>query len=42
MIYNEKNGKLIYDENGDNKGGKVQFAVLDKGLDLSEADFLVI
>jgi Ca2+-binding RTX toxin-like protein len=42
VFYNEKNGKLTYDQNGDNKGGGVKIAVLDKGLDLSAADFLVI
>ena len=42
ILYNENNGTLIYDENGDSKGGAIKFAVLDKGLDLSEADFLVI
>ncbi len=42
ILYNENNGKLTYDKNGDKKGGAVKVAVLDKGLDLSEADFLVI
>ena len=42
IIYNEKNGALTYDKNGDDKGGAVKFAVLAKDLDLSAADFLVI
>ena len=42
IIYNEKNGALTYDKNGDDKGGAVKFAVLQKDLDLSAADFLVI
>jgi Ca2+-binding RTX toxin-like protein len=42
IIYNEKTGALTYDRNGDDKGGAVKFAVLDKGLDLTSADFFVI
>ena len=42
VIYNPKNGSLVYDKNGDDQGGAMKFAVLDKGLDLSKADFFVI
>lgn len=42
IIYNENNGKLFYDSNGSNGGGKVQFAQLDAGLNLDAQDFLVI
>ena len=40
IIYDGK--KLIYDKNGDSKGGDVLFAKVDKGLDLSADDFFVI
>ena len=41
IIYNAKNGKLFYD---DGQGGhaKVQFALLDKHLDLHNSDFIVV
>ncbi len=42
VIYNPKNGSLVYDKNGDDRGGAIKFAVLDKDLDLGKADFLVI
>ena len=40
IIYDGK--KLIYDKNGDEKGGEVLFAKVDKGLDLSTDDFFVV
>jgi len=42
IVYNPKNGILIYDRNGDDKGGDTVFAKLDAGLALSHTDFLVI
>ena len=42
IIYNEKNGALAYDKNGDAKGGVIKFAILEKGLDIGAADFVVI
>ncbi|MCB1486896.1 MAG: hypothetical protein KDJ88_05490 [Bauldia sp.] len=43
IIYNQKNGDLIYDKNGSKKGGVFHFAKLeDSPHDLSAADFLVI
>ncbi|MCP4384228.1 MAG: calcium-binding protein [Hyphomicrobiales bacterium] len=42
IIYNDNNGKLFYDANGDSGGGKVLFATLDTGLNLDAQDFLVI
>ena len=42
IIYNQKNGQLLYDHDG--KGGKdaVVFAKIQKGLDIDASDFLVI
>ena len=42
IIYNDKNGKLIYDKNGDKDGGGKVFAKLVGAPDLDSADFLVI
>ena len=42
IVYNPKNGLLLYDENGDKKGGAQVFAKLDDDLALSHTDFLVI
>jgi Ca2+-binding RTX toxin-like protein len=42
IVYNPKNGLLIYDGNGDKKGGAQIFATLDDGLALSHTDFFVI
>ncbi len=42
IIYNSKIGLLIYDANGDKKGGAQVFAKLDDGLSLSHNDFFVI
>ena len=43
VVYNEKNGVLGYDKNGDKKGGLIKFAVLDGSPDdISKDDFLVI
>jgi len=42
ILYNAKNGQLLYDQDG--KGGKdaLLFAKIGKGLDLDAGDFLVI
>jgi uncharacterized protein YkwD len=44
IIYNNANGALIYDSNGNAAGGAVQFATLAAGLaaSLTNADFVVI
>jgi hypothetical protein len=41
IIYNKHTGALIYDFNGSTTGGEVQFAKLDKGLNLHHDDFVV-
>ena len=41
ILYNPKNGILLYDRNGDHKGGATVFAKLDAGLSVSHTDFLV-
>lgn len=42
IIYNSVSGALIYDENGNAAGGATQFATLDPGLPLTNADFEVV
>ena len=42
IIYNAKNGKLFYDDNGSQSGHKVLFAILDNHLDLHASDFSLI
>jgi hypothetical protein len=42
IIYNKHTGALLYDSNGNVGGGEVQFAKLDKGLNLHASDFIVI
>ena len=42
IIYNEKNGKLFYDDDGKGGDAKVQIATLDKHLDLTHHDFQLI
>jgi serralysin len=42
IVYNKTTGALIYDSNGNVSGGAVQFATLEKGLALNNADFVVI
>ncbi len=42
IIYNKHTGALLYDSNGTDPGGDVQFAKLDKGLNLHASDFVVI
>ena len=42
IIYETDTGKLFFDANGSAAGGKTQFATLDPGLALTNADFVVI
>ncbi len=43
ILYNADNGKLYYDSNGSDKGGRVLFAVLDNDPNfLSADDFLIV
>ncbi|MEJ1121087.1 calcium-binding protein [Phyllobacterium sp. CCNWLW109] len=42
VIYNSSTGALFYDADGSGSGAAVQFAILGKGLALTNADFLVI
>lgn len=42
IIYDKVSGKLFYDADGNGSGAAVQFALLDKGLTLTNLDFLVI
>jgi Ca2+-binding RTX toxin-like protein len=41
IVYNSATGALIYDSNGSAAGGATQFAILDTGLALTNADFLI-
>ncbi|WP_243371806.1 hypothetical protein [Microvirga solisilvae] len=42
IIYDAKNGKLFYDQDGTGAAKQVQFATLDKNLKMTAQDFLVI
>ncbi|MCP4380298.1 MAG: calcium-binding protein [Hyphomicrobiales bacterium] len=42
IVYDDSNGKLYYDKNGDGGNGQTLFAILDTGLALSNTDFFVI
>jgi Ca2+-binding RTX toxin-like protein len=43
IVYNDKNGDVLYDKNGKKKGGAIAFAKLEGSPDdVSAADFLVI
>jgi Ca2+-binding RTX toxin-like protein len=42
IIYETDTGKLFYDSNGSAAGGARQFAVLDPGLALTNADFSIV
>jgi hypothetical protein len=42
IIYNEKNGKLFYDEDGKGGTGQKLIAKLEKGTDLDHTDFLIV
>ncbi|AOF94103.1 hemolysin-type calcium-binding repeat family protein (plasmid) [Sinorhizobium sp. RAC02] len=42
VIFDKKTGKLWYDADGSGKGGAIQFALLDKGLVVTAADFDII
>jgi Ca2+-binding RTX toxin-like protein len=41
IIYDSATGNLFYDSNGNAAGGKIQFAILDPGLALTNTNFLV-
>ncbi|MCP4380299.1 MAG: hypothetical protein GY798_02555 [Hyphomicrobiales bacterium] len=42
IIYNDQNGKLKYDKNGDDSGGAKKFAIVDAGLSISHEDFVIV
>jgi Ca2+-binding RTX toxin-like protein len=42
IVYETDTGKLFYDENGSAAGGAVQFALLDAGLAITNADFFIV
>jgi len=42
IIYDDETGALFYDSHGLTAEGKIQFAALDAGLNLTASDFLVI
>jgi Ca2+-binding RTX toxin-like protein len=42
IIYETDTGNLFFDSNGSASGGRVQFAQLDTGLALTNADFFVV
>ena len=42
IMYNEKNGKLFYDDDGQGGDSKVLIARLDKHLDLHASDFVLV
>jgi hypothetical protein len=43
IVYNDKNGDILYDKNGDKKGGSILFAKLEGSPDdVSAANFLVV
>ena len=42
IIYNNVTGALIYDSNGSAAGGATQFATLDAGLAMTNADFIIV
>lgn len=42
VIYETDTGKIVYDSNGSKAGGAVLFAIVDKGLDLSAANFEIV
>jgi Ca2+-binding RTX toxin-like protein len=42
IIYESDTGALYYDRDGSGSAGRVQFATLDTGLNLTSADFFVI
>ncbi|HET7715455.1 MAG TPA: calcium-binding protein [Bauldia sp.] len=42
IVYNPKNGALVYDQNGDKGGGERVFAKLSPDLPLSHTDLLVV
>jgi Ca2+-binding RTX toxin-like protein len=42
IVYDPATGTLTYDSNGNAGGGATQFATLDTGLALTNADFFVV
>ncbi|MCP4380300.1 MAG: hypothetical protein GY798_02560 [Hyphomicrobiales bacterium] len=42
IVYNDANGKLIYDKNGSDSGGSKMFAFAGAGLAISHEDFVIV
>ena len=42
IVYDEKSGKLSYDEDGKGGHDPIQIALLDKHLDLHARDFIMV
>jgi Ca2+-binding RTX toxin-like protein len=42
IVYDDVSGALFYDSNGSTTGGRVQFALIDAGLALSDSDFFIV
>jgi Ca2+-binding RTX toxin-like protein len=42
IVYDQKSGKLYYDQDGTGSKAQVQIATLSKGLTMTASDFLVI
>jgi serralysin len=42
IVYNSATGALLFDANGSAQGGVTRFATLSTGLNLTNADFMVV